>query len=113
MTRVENLGQTFPRIHTPAGELMLRITYFRTRIPLRGENDKTRGGKYPTLEKKGDFLKCYLHNFKSYRYSITLELFETQCLKKNNPKNVSFSITDFVYGFYISYFIRFYHDVLK
>ena len=82
MTRVENLGQTFPRIHTPAGELMLRITYFRTRIPLRGENDKTRGGKYPTLEKKGDFLKCYLHNFKSYRYSIALELFETQCLKK-------------------------------
>ena len=71
------------------------------------------GGKISDLRKKGDFLKCYLHNFKSYRYSITLELFETQCLKKNNPKNVSFSITDFVFGFYISYSIRFYLDVLN
>ena len=108
MTRVENLGQTFPRIHTRAGELMLRITYFRTRIPLRGENDKTRGKNIPP-KKKSDFLKCYLHNFKSYRYLITLELFETQCLKKN----VSFSISDFVFGLYISYSIHFYLDVLK
>ena len=44
------------------------LTSFVHVFPPRGENDKTRG-KISDLRKKGDFFKCYLHNFKSYRYS--------------------------------------------
>ena len=62
-----------------------------------------KGGKISDLRKKGDFLKCYLHNFKSYRYSITLELFETQCLKKITPKmsHFLFQISFLAFTFHI------------
>ena len=61
------------------------------------------GGKISDLRKKGDFLKCYLHNFKSYRYSITLELFETQCLKTITPKmsHFLFQISFLAFTFHI------------
>ena len=56
MTRVENLGQTFPRIHT-RGTLRTYHLLFRTSIPPERGGKKDKGGKID------DFLKVLLAQF--------------------------------------------------